>query len=108
MNRRFVYTTILTGRVTAAQLVAGVAFDVATASIGPGGERKLNGINVHLKALRIDDEVMEKLKAYDDDADSPRVTSLPMQERYRRVTVDSNSHILPFSPPGSHSVLANP
>lgn len=108
LNSSFIYTTILKGRVTAAQLVSGVAFDVATASTGPDGERELSGIGVNLKSLRISDEVIEVLESYDDEMDAPLVVDLPAQERYRRVTVDPNSHILPFSPPGSHSVLANP
>lgn len=106
-NRNYIYKTILQGRVAAAQLVSGYAFDLTTSVVGPDGERTLSGILAELSSIRISDSILSKLEAYTEESDSPRPYDLPEQERFRRVTV-RNEHLLPFSPNGSQSQLANP
>lgn len=105
-NQNLVYSTILHGRVKAAQLISGYTFDLTTASTSASGERTLSGIHLQLDSQHIPDSVIERLDKFDEEVDIPTVVELPEQERYLRVPV-GDGHLLPFSPPGSQSQLAN-
>lgn len=106
-NQNLVYSTILQGRVSAGQLVSGYTFDMTTASVSPSGERVLSGIQIDLKAHRVSASVLDRIDAFDVERDAPRIVELPDQERFKRVPV-GDGHLLPFSPKGSQSKLANP